>query len=78
MGQLVAESMYQSLYELDTKRRQLEKQLDEMEQRQATAAQGDGVKEKKRLLRQEVGPDEIAEVVSAWTGIPVSRMAPLN
>src|SRR5436190_6582574 len=29
---------------------------------------------KRRLLRQEVGPDEIAEVVSAWTGIPVSRM----
>jgi ATP-dependent Clp protease ATP-binding subunit ClpB len=28
----------------------------------------------RRLLRQEVGPDEIAEVVSAWTGIPVSRM----
>jgi ATP-dependent Clp protease ATP-binding subunit ClpB len=28
----------------------------------------------KRLLRQEVGPDEIAEVVSAWTGVPVSRM----
>ena len=25
-------------------------------------------------LRQEVGPDEIAEVVSAWTGVPVSRM----
>jgi ATP-dependent Clp protease ATP-binding subunit ClpB len=25
-------------------------------------------------LRREVGPDEIAEVVSAWTGIPVSRM----
>jgi ATP-dependent Clp protease ATP-binding subunit ClpB len=25
-------------------------------------------------LRQEVGPDEIAEVVSAWTGIPVARM----
>ncbi len=29
---------------------------------------------KRRLLRQEVGPDEIAEVVSAWTGIPVTRM----
>src|SRR5262249_44808095 len=28
----------------------------------------------RRLLRQEVGPDEIAEVVSAWTGIPVTRM----
>jgi ATP-dependent Clp protease ATP-binding subunit ClpB len=25
-------------------------------------------------LRQVVGPDEIAEVVSSWTGIPVSRM----
>ena len=25
-------------------------------------------------MRQEVGPEEIAEVVSAWTGIPVSRM----
>jgi ATP-dependent Clp protease ATP-binding subunit ClpB len=29
---------------------------------------------KRRLLRQVVGPDEIAEVVSSWTGIPVSRM----
>ena len=27
-----------------------------------------------RLLQQEVGPEEIAEVVSPWTGIPVSRM----
>ena len=25
-------------------------------------------------MRQVVGPDEIAEVVSSWTGIPVSRM----
>jgi ATP-dependent Clp protease ATP-binding subunit ClpB len=25
-------------------------------------------------LRKEVGPDEIADVVSAWTGIPVSRL----
>ena len=29
---------------------------------------------KRKLLRQVVGPDEIAEVVSSWTGIPVSRM----
>ncbi|MDR0336612.1 MAG: AAA family ATPase [Planctomycetaceae bacterium] len=26
------------------------------------------------MLRQVVGPDEIAEVVSSWTGIPMSRM----
>ncbi|MBC7084724.1 MAG: AAA family ATPase, partial [Firmicutes bacterium] len=32
------------------------------------------VPDDKRLLRLEVGPEEIAEVVSAWTGIPVSRM----
>jgi len=31
-------------------------------------------KPKRKLLRQVVGPDEIAEVVSSWTGIPVSRM----
>ena len=28
----------------------------------------------RRLLRRRSGPEEIAEVVSAWTGIPVSRM----
>ncbi|MDX9730293.1 MAG: ATP-dependent chaperone ClpB [Bdellovibrionales bacterium] len=27
-----------------------------------------------RMLREEVGPEEIAEVVAKWTGIPVSRM----
>lgn len=27
-----------------------------------------------RLLREEVGPEEVAEVVSKWTGIPVSKM----
>ena len=28
----------------------------------------------KTLLKEEVGPDEIAEVVSSWTNIPVSRL----
>ena len=27
-----------------------------------------------RMLREEVGPEEIAEIVGRWTGIPVSRM----
>ena len=27
-----------------------------------------------KMLREEVGPEEIAEVVAKWTGIPVSRM----
>jgi ATP-dependent Clp protease ATP-binding subunit ClpB len=40
------------------------------EQEAALAAlQGPGT-----LLKEEVGADDIAEIVSAWTGIPVSRM----
>ena len=75
-GELVSESLYQQLYELDVQRKQLTKQLEEMEQRQtASQTDRDGKPiEKRRLLRREVGPDEIAEVVSAWTGVPVSRM----
>jgi ATP-dependent Clp protease ATP-binding subunit ClpB len=78
-GEMVPEDLYQSLFMLDKKRQQLDKQLDEIEARQAAASAVDGESasaggQRKRLLRQEVGPDEIAEVVSAWTGIPVSRM----
>ncbi len=28
----------------------------------------------RRLLKEEVGPDDVAEIVSRWTGIPVSRL----
>jgi ATP-dependent Clp protease ATP-binding subunit ClpB len=33
-----------------------------------------GKLDKKRLLREEVGPEVVAEVVSKWTGIPVDKM----
>jgi len=47
---------------------QLEKQLREMEApRPATAKTAP-------LLREEVTPEEVAEVVSRWTGIPVTRL----
>ncbi|BDT89694.1 ATP-dependent chaperone ClpB [Nocardia cyriacigeorgica] len=46
----------------------LEKQLAEAEK--ASASAGDG----EVMLKEEVGPDDIAEVVSSWTGIPVGRM----
>ncbi|MGK8554174.1 ATP-dependent chaperone ClpB [Nocardia gipuzkoensis] len=46
----------------------LEKQLAEAEK--SSAAAGDG----EVMLKEEVGPDDIAEVVSSWTGIPVGRM----
>jgi ATP-dependent Clp protease ATP-binding subunit ClpB len=31
-------------------------------------------KRQNRMLKEEVGPEEIAEVVAKWTGIPVSKM----
>jgi ATP-dependent Clp protease ATP-binding subunit ClpB len=80
-GELVGEEMYQSLYELDVRRKKLDRQLDDLEERQSAGAAASAAasatsdqKPRKKLLRQEVGPDEIAEVVSAWTGIPVTRM----
>jgi ATP-dependent Clp protease ATP-binding subunit ClpB len=66
-GGLVPETDYQKLYELDLQRKNLSKQLDSL-QGEKPAEGG------RRLLRKEVGPEEIAEVVSAWTGIPVTRM----
>ncbi|MDC0936708.1 ATP-dependent chaperone ClpB [Pirellulales bacterium] len=71
-GDMIGEDLYQSLYQADSKKKQFETQLAELEQRQQTGEVE--VAEMKRLLRQEVGPDEIAEVVSQWTGVPVSRM----
>ncbi len=64
----MSEVDYQRLYELDQQRRKLSEQLEAAE---PASAPTDG---KPRLLRKEVGPDEIAEVVGAWTGIPVARM----
>jgi len=66
-GQLVSEEEYQRLYELDNQRRKLSQKVE-------AAGPVEPTEGKRRLLRQEVGPEEIAEVVSAWTGIPVTRM----
>jgi ATP-dependent Clp protease ATP-binding subunit ClpB len=72
-GMPVGEQDYQRLYQLDNERKQLSARL-EASGESAPGADGSPAPEGRRLLRQEVGPDEIAEVVSAWTGIPVSRM----
>ena len=68
-GQLVGEEMYQKLYELDVQRKALQQRLE-----QEGTEKEVGKAPAKRLLRREVGPEEIAEVVSAWTGIPVTRL----
>jgi ATP-dependent Clp protease ATP-binding subunit ClpB len=70
-GQLVEESLYQRLYELDVERKSLAARLEAEGTESAKEAAG---RPAKRLLRRDVGPEEIAEVVSAWTGIPVTRL----
>ncbi len=47
-------------------------QIPELEQKLEAAQQAED--QEKTLLRSKVGEEEIAEIVSRWTGIPVSRM----
>jgi ATP-dependent Clp protease ATP-binding subunit ClpB len=68
-GQSV-EPLYQRKFELEKELRELRERLEQAEK----TAGGEGTSKRQRLLRREVGPDEIAQVVSAWTGIPVTRM----
>jgi len=42
-------------------------------EKELTAA-GDAAAQVEAMVREEVGPDEIAEVVGAWTGIPAGRL----
>jgi len=68
-GERPDEKQFQTLAALDAERQALEKRIAESE------AAGDGQpKEAGRLLKREVDSEEIAEVVSQWTGVPVSRM----
>ena len=47
---------------------QLEQELAQKEQELNQASAG------KTLVKEEVGPDDVAEIISKWTGIPVSRL----
>src|SRR3712207_8203774 len=57
----VAEIRYGKLQELNREIEETQKQLHEM--------QGD-----KAMIKEEVDAEDIADVVSRWTGIPVSKM----
>ncbi|MCJ0902189.1 ATP-dependent chaperone ClpB [Rhodococcus sp. ARC_M6] len=46
----------------------LEKELEEAARISGAASDGDV------MLKEEVGPDDVADVVAAWTGIPAGRM----
>ena len=63
--QTMSELQYGRLPELEAQQKQADKNDAELE---------DGKPKKMRLLRTQVGAEEIAEVVSRATGIPVARM----
>ena len=67
------EHYFAQLAELDQEKNALNAQLKELEAAEEKNPAQEGPAPK-RLLRQVVGPEEIAEVVSQWTGIPVSKM----
>src|SRR3954447_2351511 len=68
-GERPDEKRYQDVYRLDAERKQLEGNIAQDE------ASGDGQpKNARTLLKKEVDSEEIAEVVSQWTGIPVAKM----
>lgn len=48
--------------------------LHNLEKQLAEAKGTGGEQDTKRLLREEVTPDDVAEIISRWTGIPVSRL----
>ena len=57
----VAEIRYGKLKELETKVEKGKKELAELQS-------------KKKMIKEEVDAEEVADVVSKWTGIPVSKM----
>ncbi len=69
-GEPVGEKEYQQLYELDQRHQMLQKQI----QQQDEVKPGQEETTQRRLLSEEVTEEEIAQVVSAWTGVPVMRM----
>ncbi|MBL7883092.1 MAG: ATP-dependent chaperone ClpB [Bacteroidia bacterium] len=58
----VAEIRYGKIQEAEKQLKSFESKLAEMQQ--------DG----SQMIKEEVGTEDIAEVIAAWTGIPVSRM----
>jgi len=70
-GERPDERKYQELARLDQERLDLEKRIEQSDELSSTQGPKD---ESRRLLKQEVDDEEIAEVVSQWTGIPVSKM----
>ena len=72
-NEIARDPKFQEGTALERERKELERRIAETE-RSTAEADGGPAREKRRLLKKEVDSEEIAEVVSQWTGIPVSRM----
>ncbi len=71
-GEPIRENDFHRLYELDVQRKKLLEQIERSERQ--SPQDGEAKVSQKRLLSERVTEHEIAEIVSAWTGIPVTRM----
>jgi ATP-dependent Clp protease ATP-binding subunit ClpB len=52
---------------------ELEKDLTQAQAAEA-ASEGDAADKPEPMVKEEVGPDDVADVVAAWTGIPAGRL----
>ncbi|MCD9155113.1 ATP-dependent chaperone ClpB [Aeromicrobium duanguangcaii] len=60
--------------DMDTASRLLYGEIPAMERQLADAQAAEESASVDRMVHEEVGPDDIAEVVAAWTGIPTGRL----
>ena len=69
-GQSPSEEDFHTLYQLDNQRKKCEMQIEAAENSATTEVRAD----RKKLLSEQVTGEEVAEIVSVWTGVPVTRM----
>ena len=71
-GERPDEKVFRKLAEIEARKKSLEDQIASAEAAQPKSESRE--KEGRVLLKKEVDSEEIAEVVSQWTGIPVNKM----
>ncbi|ANI93666.1 ATP-dependent chaperone ClpB [Dietzia timorensis] len=49
-------------------------QIPELERKLEQVTEESGADTESSMLKEEVGPEDVAEVVSSWTGVPVGKM----
>jgi ATP-dependent Clp protease ATP-binding subunit ClpB len=70
-GERVDEAEYGKLASMQSEIADVRRRLAEAEQQESPRPEGT---RQRRMLKEEVDGEDIAEVVSKWTGIPVTRM----